>query len=85
MVIVVYKSNTEYKEKDMMIFTDNICRGIYFLDTTEVCFDGYNYFTGFYTSVRSTYKADEIIQHIKRAVPKKKQDKEIFKTIKIDK
>lgn len=50
----------------MLISNDNICRGIYFIDTSEVCFDGYNYFTGHYAATKNYCKAEKMFQHIKR-------------------
>lgn len=62
----------------MLIFDDITSRGIYRVDDYLV-FDGYFLMSYFKLINEYRYGPIEIIQHIKRAVPKKKQDKEFLK------
>lgn len=66
----------------MTIFDNMNTRGIYLLEDSDVCFDGYIFFTIPLIVSENYYKPTKMLKHIKRGDPKKKQDKEIFKTIK---
>ena len=58
-------------------------RGIYKIENTYF-FDRFEYYSNKYSQniEQCANEAEEIIESVKRAVPKRKQDKEIFKTIK---
>ena len=67
----------------MTILSDNGLRGLY--TANNFCyFDGFKYYSNrYYLNIEQCAdEAEEIIESIKRAVPKKKQDKEFLKQIK---
>ena len=61
----------------MIIFSDNGLRGLYTV-SNSCHFDGFKYYSNRYyqNTEQCTDEAEEIIESVKRAVPKKKQDKE---------
>ena len=67
----------------MIIFDNFIVRGIYFIDDSDVCFDGCNYHTYENSIMDNYYKPTKMLKHIKRAVPKRKKIKNILKQSKI--
>ena len=67
----------------MTIISDNGIRGLY--TSNNFChFDGLKYYNNRHclNTEQCADEAEEIIKSVKRAVPKKKQDKEFLKQIK---
>ncbi len=67
----------------MTIFDNMNTRGIYLLEDSGVCFDGYIFFTSHFIVSENYYKPTKMLKHIKRAVPKRKKIKNILKQSKI--
>ncbi len=59
-------------------------RGVYKTGRGVLCMDGYNFF-GYYHVVHTYQResTDQLVQHIKRAVPKEKKIKKFLKQSKI--